>query len=123
MCYHPSKHPSIVKVMNDTSYDVKFTCEGRGGSHVCITEFEGVDMRKFDKEQLLDDDSSNYSNWWCQKLLAMMHEWDICLTSKNASDDMMCRMASSMEGQLDELNRETEQREYWNSRDVVTEGV
>lgn len=119
-CYYPSKHPSFVKVVDDTPYDVKFTCEGRGGSHVCIDEFEGRDMRKFSKELLLDEDSSNYSNWWCQKLLAMMHEWETCLTSKSASADMMLAMSSSMEGQLAELNRESEQREYWNSRDVVT---
>lgn len=105
------------------SYDAEFTCEGRGGAHVCVAEFEGMDMRRFDKELLLGDDCANYPNWWCQELLAMMHEWELCLTSKNACAKMLHGMSCSMEWQLEDLNRESEQREYWNSRDVVTEGV
>lgn len=120
---YPSKHPEFIRVKPymDVTCDVKFTCEGRGGAHVCVTEFEGQALRGFDADNLFDPYYANlYSNAWCQRLLAMMHCWEDDLTSKSASEQMMYSMASRMEDRLNELNDESEQVAYWNSRDVLT---
>ena len=62
----------------DTTLDVKFELHGRGGKHLCITEFEGRKLANFTHMFDLHDVGQrfveNISDDWCLKLLAYIEE-------------------------------------------------
>lgn len=63
----------------DTMFDVKFELHGRGGKHLCITEFEGRKLAGIDAEDLRDaeyQEEVGVSDDWCRKLLAYIEEAD-----------------------------------------------
>lgn len=142
--YYPAKVEGwlIVNPYADLSFDVDFSLQGRQGKHLCIDSFEGKSLKGISADDLIDavkhDDT--YSNKWCQKLYAAMQEWDSCFTPKKASEEMeylaSMRFADEWRDRrndwYDALSRarkaraagraEAVARDYWASRDVVTQG-
>lgn len=105
--YYPAKVSGwvIVNPYCNETYRVGFGLYGRGGKHLCIESFEGVglDMCSDDlAEAIRNDDGGNYSNKWCQRLLAMIAEWDQCFTSKNASAELEYQCADSLYRQMED---------------------
>lgn len=99
--YYPAKVPGwiIVNPYCNESYDVEFGLYGRGGKHLCIEAFEGVrmDMSADDLAYAIrNDEAGDYSNKWCQRLLAMMAEWEQCFTPEAASAELEYQCASSL---------------------------
>ena len=81
-------------------YDVKFELAGRGGKHLVVTEFQGRRLEGFSSDELAErireSECETYSNVWCNRLLAMMHEWDKCFTPEAAADEMEYQAADRM---------------------------
>ena len=64
---------------NDTQFDVEFELYGRGGKHLCITEFGGRRLAGIDAEDLRGAEyleEHGISDDWCLKLLAYIAEAD-----------------------------------------------
>lgn len=109
MAYYPADKVGwiLVDPYINHHFEVKFGLAGRGGKHLVITEFEGVDLSISNRELIEDlssDDSyysSRYSNEWCRNLLAMMHEWEVMFTSKNASEEMEYVLAFRLAEEVD----------------------
>lgn len=71
----------------DRPFEVKFHTLGRGGKHVVIVEFDGVSLNEDLAERIENKDwgyTEFISNQWCRKLMGMMDEWDVMLTTTNA---------------------------------------
>lgn len=71
----------------DRPFEVKFCTMGRGGKHVVIVEFDGVTLDGNLAERITGEEwqSTGFvSNQWCRKLMGMMDEWDVMLTTANA---------------------------------------
>ena len=74
-------------------FDMRLTLRGRGGKHVVLTEFEGVNLTSYTTEELAvvvenvapsDPYVMHVRNAWCRQLLGMMLELDKMLTDKAA---------------------------------------
>lgn len=66
----------------EKTFDVEFGLYGRGGKHLCVTEFKG---RKVDRDliDVLREVGESYHcvpNLWCRQLLAMIEEWNQCFS-------------------------------------------
>lgn len=61
-----------------------FEFRGRGGKHLCVTEFDGVALsgRNFDASEL-----PTYPILWVRRLCGMIEEWDKCFTPQAAQDE------------------------------------
>jgi len=71
----------------DSPFEVEFRTLGRGGKHVVIVEFDGVSLDADLSERIENEDwgyTEFVSNQWCRKLMGMMDEWDVMLTTANA---------------------------------------
>lgn len=130
--------PAVAKRFSlsaDTIYDATFSLEGRGGKHLCITHFEGQDLAGVDLAEALQDQTADknqepynaYTNDWCRALLAMMSEWDVCFTSRKASDEVNYQLAFRMMTHCEALQDAAEAAaieaahvQEWAERDVVT---
>lgn len=93
VCGYPAKLPAwwIVNPYCNEAYSVEFGLHGRGGKHLCIESFEGVRLNMSACElsdAIRNDDSGDYSNKWCQRLLCMLVEWEQCFTAKAASAEL-----------------------------------
>lgn len=89
----------------NVEFEVEFGLYGRGGKHLCITEFEGrkLNMSSDDlAEAIREDDDGSYSNKWCQNLLAMMTLWEEYFTPQKASAELEYQAAHSFAQQLEE---------------------
>lgn len=131
--YYPAQKTNWIldNPYTNLHFDVKFGLAGRGGKHLVIREFEGHDLGVSSEdlcEQIEHDDCGDFPNAWCQKLLAMMTEWEQMFTSRNASKELeyqlAYRLAQSVQDKYDEYEaaaKEEVERKYWNERDVVTQ--
>ena len=73
----------------DRPFEVEFRTLGRGGKHVVVVEFDGVSLDADLAECIAGEDWENtgsVSNQWCRKLMGMMDEWDVMLTTANAHE-------------------------------------
>ena len=73
----------------ERAFKVTFHTLGRGGKHVVVAEFEGVQLDGALTERISGEDWSytgSVSNQWCRKLMGMMDEWDVMLTTNNAHE-------------------------------------
>lgn len=107
-------------------FDVEFGLAGRGGKHLVVERFEGINLA-LSSDELIEriEDQSNwhFSNQWCRNLLAMIDEWDKMFTSKNASKELEYQAANRMYCELCDLNKEQAERQFWAERDVATKSV
>jgi len=146
VCGYAAKLPGwwIVNPYANETYGVEFGLYGRGGKHLCVESFEGKSLQ-LSSDDLADairnDEDGSYPNKWCQRLLAMLTEWEQCFTSRNASAELeyLCaeRMAQRVNERADAWRaalakartakaariKESEARDYWASRDVLTVGA
>lgn len=117
MAYHPAKKEGWIMVnpyANIERYDVSWEFHGRGGKHLCLTEFEGksLEHRSDDlAEAIREDDSGEYPNSWCQKLLAFIHECDLCFTSKIVEQEWEYQAAYFLAQNLLEAHEEGDENE------------
>lgn len=106
--YYPAKVEGWKRVSefaNVPDFDATFEFHGRGGKHLCLVEFEGVSIEHSsdDLADLIrnhnDERGGCYSNEWCQKLLAYIHECDLMFTSKLAGEEFeyQCRFRAADE--------------------------
>lgn len=114
MAYYPAakRHWLLVDPYINRHFEVKFGLAGRGGKHLVITEFEGYELNISNRE-LIDrlehnEEGYNYTNKWCQALLAMMHEWEKCFTSKIASEELEWYMADQLAQKVEDYVEEPE---------------
>jgi hypothetical protein len=73
----------------ERAFEVMFLTLGRGGKHVVVGTFEGVPLDEDLAERIECSDwayTRGVSNQWCRKLMGMMDEWDVMLTTKNAHE-------------------------------------
>lgn len=73
----------------ERAFEVVFHTLGRGGKHVVVVEFDGVSLDADLAECIAGEDWENtgsVSNQWCRKLMGMMDEWDVMLTTANAHE-------------------------------------
>jgi hypothetical protein len=73
----------------ERAFEVVFHTLGRGGKHVVVVEFEGVLLDEDLTERIGRSDwtyTRGVSNQWCRKLMGMMDEWDVMLTTENAHE-------------------------------------
>ena len=73
----------------DRPFEVEFNTMGRGGKHVVVAEFDGVSLNEDLIERIVCNDweyTRSVSNQWCRKLMGMMDEWDVMLTTANAHE-------------------------------------
>lgn len=127
-----SIHPEWILVDPYTveMFKVRWEFQGRGGKHLCLTEFEGgtLEMTSRDLAQnIRDDTGADYSNAWCQKLVAFIHECDLCFTCKNVDSEFEYQCAFQLSLELEEIShktaakvKEAAERQFWNERDTVT---
>lgn len=113
VCYYPAKLPLWKRddPYVNLTFDVKFSLEGRGGKHLVVTEFEGRKLNmssdslaesiRGDNTGYYYNDAKDYPNKWCQRLLAMMHEWEMCFTSRIASTEMEYQAAFRLQQDLE----------------------
>lgn len=124
--YYPASKPGWILDNPYTclNFDAKFGLYGRGGKHLCIEEFEGVKLKLSNQElieSIEDPDryygAPDYSNTWCRNLLAMMTEWEVMFTSKNASKELEYQMAYRLATLMEE-HVETEEfaSKIWQQR-------
>ena len=133
--YYPAKIKGwrLNKPFSALAFNVTFELSGRGGKHICVTEFEGQSLCG-DREDLLqairEGDGGEvfglthrhtYSNQWCVKLLAMMDEWDKMFNSTAADEEGEYLATEDLQRELDEYYEEHAEAQHWAERDVVTE--
>lgn len=73
----------------DRPFKAEFCTMGRGGKHVVIVEFDGVSLNEDLADRIVCNDweyTECISNQWCRKLMGMMDEWDVMLTTTNAHE-------------------------------------
>lgn len=72
----------------DRPFNMKLAGYGGGGKHVCLVDFEGCSLQRYNRD--LADDIRNHlqgesiPNVWCRKLMGIMDELDEVLTEENA---------------------------------------
>ena len=75
-------------------FEVGFEFQGRNGGHLCITRFEGLNLYGSSKELAASIRTGRIgTNQWCQKLLCMIHEWDLCFTHEAAREEVQAEFA------------------------------
>lgn len=102
------KDPYIVPM-----FDVTWSFQGRGGKHLCLNEFEGKSLEMSSEdlaERIRTDDSGEYSNAWCQQLVAFIHECDLCFTGAAVSQEFQYQCTFQFYQKLEEIEQETESR-------------
>lgn len=112
------------------TFDVEFTNYGRGGKRVCVTRFEGINLNVYNEDLIehIETGINQYGSYvpipnkWCQKLLAMMHEWEELITEKAIKDNAEYMAAEDLRYELIGYYKEQEERQYWEDRDVITTG-
>lgn len=94
IAYYPTRKQDWILVdpwRHLPEFNVEFEFHGRGGKHLCPTDFEGnsLELSSEDLAEAIRDGAMDqgYSNQWCQKLLAFIHECDLMFTSKAASEE------------------------------------
>jgi hypothetical protein len=133
MAYHPAAKPGwiLVEPYQPLYFDVRFGLYGRGGKHLCVESFEGVDLASTSADDLADGiecyTGGDYSNRWCRNLLAMMGEWEQQFTTKVVRDEAEYQAAGYIAQDVTEwyqkkrdAAREARERKFWERRDVVT---
>lgn len=106
--------PEIAKrygLSGDDYYEVRFEFHGRGGKHLVVHSFEGVKLEGVsskDMTEALRSEDESYTNQWCQKLLAMTQEWDLCFTSNNASEEWNYQAAYRLSRMLSDAHEAAE---------------
>jgi hypothetical protein len=116
MAYYPAKVDGWILVDPYTveQFDVSWEFHGRGGKHLCLTEFEGKPLNNCSEdlaESILQDDSGEYSNQWCQKLVAFIHECDLCFTHENVEKEWEYQAAYRLAQELLEAHEEGDENE------------
>jgi len=95
----------------DKPFDMGLALRGRGGKHVVLTEFEGVNLTSYTNEELAVvvenvDHSDQYvmhvRNTWCRQLLGMMLELDKLLTNEAALEEYRYQYGFYLSQQLEE---------------------
>lgn len=92
---------------DENYFDVTFELHGRSGKHLVVASFEGVKLNRSCRDfvsDLRDDDGTEFSEFWCNNLLAMLGEWDEMFTQKSASDEMEYLAADRMHQELEEFH-------------------
>lgn len=116
--YYPAKVSGwiIESPYANVEFEVEFGLYGRGGKHLCVTEFEGRKLN-MTSDTLADDilnsedhGYNGYTNKWCQKLLAMMHVWEEYFTPHKASAEIEFQAAYSFSHLLIEAHGEIEKK-------------
>jgi len=92
-------------------FNMRLALRGRGGKHVVLTEFEGVNLTSYTNKELAEvvenvDHSDPYvmhvRNTWCRQLLGMMLELDKLLTDKAALEEYRYQYGFYLSQQLEE---------------------
>ena len=89
---------------NDTMFDVEFELYGRGGKHLCITEFEGRKLASIDAEDLRDTEyreENGISDDWCRKLLAYIEEAGEMFSRESVQNDFEFQLQFQFELAVD----------------------
>jgi hypothetical protein len=131
--YYPAKVEGWVlddPYRDQLMFDVSWEFAGRQGKHLCLSEFEGrrLYMRAEDlAEHIRQDDDGSYPNWWCQRLVAFIHECDICFDRKMVKQEFEHQVAFRFANDLNDVyeacvkaKKESVERLFWAERDVVT---
>jgi hypothetical protein len=132
-CYYPASTSGWVIVnpwQGLESYEVEFEFMGRQGKHLCVTEFEGRGLG-ISADDLADnirnDSDGAYPNVWCQRLLAMIHEWDLCFSREAVKQEFHYQVgfhfAQRMREVYDECEaeaKEAAERQACAERDIMT---
>lgn len=112
-------------------FDVEWEFLGRQGKHLCLVSFEGRKLKDYSKwfaQSLREPPTAEeYSNEWCQKLVAFIHECDLMFEYKNIASEFeylalfrfYCRI-EEIEEQTKKMLKETAERQFWAERDVMT---
>lgn len=113
-----------------SGYDVTWEFMGRQGKHLCLTAFEGENLKVSARElaeYVRDGTAGNYSNKWCLKLLAFIHESDICFTREMVESEfehqvrfMFYQELEEIEEKTKRMRKEAAERLWWAERDGVT---
>lgn len=96
----------------DSGFEVEFEFHGRGGKHLCVTKFEGVDLDMSSEvviQRLTDPDENDYyrySNQWCRDLLAMITEWNHCFRREAVESEALHHTAFYFYDHLENADEE-----------------
>ena len=80
-------------------FDAEYGLYGRGGKHLCVTEFQHKDLTisTVNLTERLEDDEEcryyGYTDQWCRELLAAMQIWKEEFTPKAASAELETQVA------------------------------
>lgn len=136
--YYRTLSPATARrygLREDIEFEVAFSLEGRGGKHLCVTEFEGRDLYDLDLVEALQEQTGEnvnhsygrFTNEWCRRLLAVMSEWEQLFTRKNAEAEVEHQLAFQMMLKCCDLQDAAEAAaieaahvQEWAERDVVT---
>lgn len=133
-CYYPAgvKGWQLVNPWTMPQFKVEWEFAGRQGKHLCLSWFEGKSLRMrsddLSADITSDSEAESYSNEWCQKLLAFIHECDLCFTSANVKQEFEYQVSFRAADELHDLYeecvaaaKEKAEADYWAERDVMTE--
>lgn len=138
--YYPAGKPGWMKVNpfdNILQFDVECQFMGRQGKHLCLVRFEGqrLDVTSDSLAETIreaDDrfgGDTAFTNDWCQKLLAFIHECDLMFTRENVKSEFEYQQAFRLGQELTEAAdktaanaKEAAERQAWAERDVMTKG-
>lgn len=117
----------------DAGFDVDWVFEGRSGKHLCLSRFQHRDLEKHYTDlarEITEDDNGSYTNSWCLKLLAFIHESDICFTRQKVEEEFeyqvlwqFCSKLDEIAGQTEKMRKEAAEAAFWAERDVATEAA
>lgn len=117
----------------ESGFDVDWVFEGRGGKHLCLSRFQYRDLEKHYTDlagEIAEDVTGEYSNSWCLKLLAFIHESDICFTREKVEQEFeyqvfwqFCSKLEEIADQTNRLRKEAAEAAFWAQRDVATEAA
>lgn len=117
VCYYPARKQGwkLEDPYTVPMFDVSWEFHGRGGKHLCLTEFEGRSL-EHSSEDLAEmirnpDNAANYSNEWCQKLLAFIHECDLCFTHQAVEQEWEYQASYRLAQELNDAHEEGDENE------------
>lgn len=98
------------------SFEVEWEFAGRSGKHLVLTGFEGRKLERLTSEGLAgllrgEEDGSCYTNAWCQRLLAMIHEWDLCFTSEAVTQEWEYQASYLLAQRLHDIHEQGDENE------------
>jgi hypothetical protein len=102
----------------ERGFECSFGNYGRGGKHVCVERFEGVDFSEMSNDRMLEiiNDMSqpggtldqSFSNRWVRQLCGMLDEWAQVFTTANAEANAIYYATDRVANDLNELEDERE---------------